>query len=67
MEGIGLLTHIQSFTLESNRFMEISPTEVRRILHEKLGPASSLKYVDMCETVLRLVDREWVEVPSSVP
>ena len=47
--------------------MEISPTEVRRILHEKLGPASSLKYVDMCETVLRLVDREWVEVPSSVP
>jgi hypothetical protein len=36
------------------------------MLHDKLGSASSLRHVDIYGTVLRLVDGEWVEVPSSV-
>ena len=53
--------------LEDNRISKlISPTEVRRMVHDKLDPASSLKHVGIYGTVLRLVDGEWVEVPSRV-
>lgn len=41
--------------------MEISSTEVRHVLQDKLNPTSSLKYVDIGGTVLRLVDGEWSE------
>jgi hypothetical protein len=50
-----------------NKFMlEISSTEVRDMLHDTLGPGSSLKHVDIHGTALCLVDGEWVEVSSSV-
>ena len=68
MDGIGLLTNLQSLTLEDNRLdSDIPPTEeVRHILHDKLGPASSLKHVDIFGTILHLVNGEWIEVPSGV-
>jgi hypothetical protein len=46
--------------------MEISPTEVRDMLHDGLGPTSSLKHVAIYRTVFRLVDGEWVEVSSNM-
>ena len=68
MDGIGLLTNLQSLTLEDNRLdSDIPPAEeVRHILYAKLGPASGLKHVDIYGTVLHLVDGQWVEVTSSV-
>jgi hypothetical protein len=72
LEAIGLLTDLESFMLKNNKFMinkfmlEISSTEVRDMLHDTLGPGSSLKHVDIHGTALRLVDGEWVEVSSSV-
>ncbi|KAI9454639.1 hypothetical protein HD554DRAFT_2149962 [Boletus coccyginus] len=62
LRGISLHTHLQSFTLEDHEIpMEISPMEVQHVLQDKLGPASSLKYVDICGTVLHLVDGKWSE------
>ena len=36
------------------------------MLHDKLGPVSRLKHVDIYGRALRLVDGEWSEVPSSM-
>ena len=35
------------------------------MLQDKLGPASSLKHVNIYGIFFRLVDGEWLEVPSS--
>lgn len=40
---------------------EISFTEVRRVLEDKLGPSASLNYVDIYGRVLSLVGGEWSE------
>jgi hypothetical protein len=60
-------SHRYSSTLNDNRItLEISPTEVRRTLHDKLSPASRLKHVDIYGKLLHLVNGEWVEAPSSM-
>ena len=61
MEGIAPLTNLESLTLEDGQDgMEIPLVEeVVSMLHDKLGPASSLKHVDMYGTVFRLVDGKW--------
>ncbi|KAH0835742.1 hypothetical protein J3R83DRAFT_9567 [Lanmaoa asiatica] len=66
LECITLLTGLQSLTLLKDHTIEfapaISPTEVRRILHDKLGPTSSLRRVEIYERAFCLVGGEWSEV-----
>ncbi|KAF8550789.1 hypothetical protein OG21DRAFT_1513572 [Imleria badia] len=65
LEGIDLLTELQSFTLKGGLMSpEISPAEIRCVLHDKLGPASNLKDIDVYGRVLHLVDGQWSEVSS---
>lgn len=70
LEGIGLRTHLQSFTLmdgivHASRLSArscISFTEVQWIHHDRLGSASYLQYVDIYDKIFRLVDREGLEI-----
>ncbi|KAF8550788.1 hypothetical protein OG21DRAFT_1487492 [Imleria badia] len=65
LESISLLTELQSFTLAGSVSREISYTQIRRVLHDKLSPASNLKHIDIRGRVLHLVDGQWSIFPKS--
>ena len=68
MEHIGLLANLQSLMVGSyyTRYEEeVSITQVRHIICDKLGPGSHLKRVEIKGQVLHLADGQWLEVPPT--
>ena len=67
MEHIGLLANLQSLMVGSyyTKYEEVSITQVRHIICDKLGPCSHLKRVEIKGQVLHLADGQWLEVPPT--
>ena len=68
MEHIGLLANLQSLMVGNCYHKceeEVSITQVRHIICDKLGPGSHLKHVGILGQVLHLADGQWLEVPPT--